>query len=108
MIFDDTTEFTIDGPISKEQAGAQKAVLERALTLLPRYLEVEAALKEQPKNPKLRREFKELKKYVEFIKQDAERKARRAALRQSRQALEEQPAEPNTANPGSEHEDKEG
>jgi len=51
-------EVTIDGPITKEQAGAQEAFREHAFKTLPRYFEVEAALKEQPKNPELRREFK--------------------------------------------------
>jgi hypothetical protein len=104
FIIDETTgEFTIDGPITKEQAGAQKAFREHALKSMLRYFEVEAALKEQPKSSALRREFKELKKCFEFLKNDAQRNFRREALRQSRLALETKPAEPNTANPGSEH-----
>jgi len=101
-----TGEVTIDGPISKEQAGAQKAVREQALKSMLRYFEVEAALKKQPKNGALRREFKELKQYYEFLEKDAERKIRHEALRQSRRALEPKPPEPNTALPGSEYEDQ--
>jgi hypothetical protein len=103
-----TGEVTIDGPTSKEQAGAQKAVREHALKSLRRYFEVEAALKKQPKNSALKRELKELKKYYEFLEKDAERKIRHEALRQSRRALEPKPPESNTAIPGSEHEDPEG
>jgi len=101
-----TGEVTIDGPISQEQAGAQKAVREHALNSMLRYFEVEAALKKQPKNSALKQEFKELKKLYDFLKKDAERKIRHEALRQSRRALE--PTEPNTAIPGSEHEDQKG
>src|ERR1019366_2183143 len=103
-----TGEVTIDGPTSKEQAGAQKAVREHALASLPRYFEVEAALKKQPKNSALKREFKDLKQSYEFLKKDAARKQRHEMLRQSRRAAETKPAEPNTAIPGSEHEDQEG
>jgi hypothetical protein len=102
---------SFDGPITKEQAGAQKAFREHAMKSLPRYFEVEAALKEQPKNSALRREFKALKKCFEFLKNDAQRNFRREALRL---ALETKPVEPNTehadaepnrAHPGSGHED---
>jgi len=61
---------------------------------LPHYFEVGAALKKQPKNSALKREFKELKKNYEFLKKDAERKLRHEALRQSRLALEPKPPEP--------------
>jgi hypothetical protein len=89
-----TGEVTIDGPSTKEQAGAQKAVREHALTSMPRYFEVEAALKEQPKNRALKQEFKELKKNYAFLMKDAERKLRHEMLRQSRLALEPKPPEP--------------
>jgi hypothetical protein len=89
-----TGEVTIDGPTSKEQAGAHKAVREQALNSMMRYFEVEAALKEDPKNSALKREFKELKKLYEFFKKDAERKIRHDALRQFRLALEPKPPEP--------------
>jgi hypothetical protein len=95
MIINETTgEVTIDGPTTKEQAGAQKAVRDEAISSLPRYFEVAAALKQQPKNSALRLEFKELKRYYQFLKKDAERKLRHEALRQSRLALEPKPAEP--------------
>jgi hypothetical protein len=89
-----TGEVTIDGPTSKEQAGAQKAVREQALNSLMRYFEVEAALKKDPKNTALKQEFKELKKLYEFLKKDSDRKLRHEAFRQSRLALEPKPAEP--------------
>jgi len=89
MIINETTgEVTIDGPISKEQAGARKAVRQQAIESMRRYFEVEAALAKEPTNSTLRREFKELKKYHEFLKKDAERIVRHEALRLSRRALE--------------------
>jgi Family of unknown function (DUF5681) len=95
MIIDATTgEVTIDGPTSKEQAGAQQAIRDQAISAMPRYFEVEAALKRQPKNSALRLEFKELKKYFRFLQKDSERKLRHEALRQSRLALQPKSAEP--------------
>ena len=61
-------EVTIDGPESKEQAGARKAVREQALQSMLRYFEVEAALKKDRTNKALKREFKELKQYYEFLR----------------------------------------
>jgi hypothetical protein len=43
-----TGEVTIDGPMSKEEAGAQKVVTGHALNSLIRYFEVEAALAQHP------------------------------------------------------------
>src|ERR1035438_760361 len=58
LIIDKTTgEVTFDGPMSKEQAGARKAVREQALDSMRRYFEVEAALAKQPTNRALKREF---------------------------------------------------
>ena len=64
-----------------------------------RYLEVKAALAKEPTKRALRREFKELKKYRDFLKKDAERTTRREELRQSRRALEAKPPEPNKKTP---------
>jgi len=94
MIIDEATgEVTIDGPTSKEQAGAQKAVREQALRSLRRYFKVEAALKKDPTNRSLRQELKELKMFDDFFKRDGERNFRREALRLSRQALERKTTE---------------
>ena len=104
IIIDETTgEVTIEGPLSKEQAGARKAVRQQSFESLHRYFEVEAALAKDPTNRTLRREFKELEKYYEFLKQDSERMQRHEALRLSRRALETKPHEPHTAMPGSKH-----
>lgn len=95
IINEATGEVTFDGPMTKEQAGARKAVRQHALESMRRYFEVEAALKKEPTNRELRREFKELKKYYDFLKQDSERIARHEALRLSRLALRGQkPLEP--------------
>jgi hypothetical protein len=88
-----TGEVTIDGPDSKEQAGARKAVRQQAIESMGRYFEVEAALKKDPTNRELKREFKELKKYHDFLNQDSERNARREALRISRRTIEPKPPE---------------
>ena len=104
VIINETTgEVTIEGPLSKEQAGARKAVREQAFQSMRRYFEVKAALAKEPTNRTLRREFKELEKYYEFLKQDSERIERHEALRLSRRALETKPHEPHTAMPGSKH-----
>lgn len=90
-----TGEVTIDGPVTKEQAGAQKVVREQAIESQRRYFKVEAALKKDPTNHELRREFKELKRYSDFLKKDAERNTRRVALRLSRRVLKLKPTEPD-------------
>jgi len=98
VIIDETTgEVTIDGPITKDQAGARKAVREQALKSLGRYFEVEAALKEEPTNPELRRELKALEPYYHFFRSEAARNARREALRLSRRALKKPESEDDTS-----------
>jgi hypothetical protein len=101
IINEATGEVTIDGPTTKDQAGARKAVRQQALESMGRYLEVEAALAKKPKDRALRREFKELKKYQDFLEKDAERNFRHEALRQARRALEAKPPEPNKKTPRS-------
>jgi hypothetical protein len=101
VIIDGTTgEVTIDGPTSKEEAGARKAVRQQAIKSMARYFEVEAALAKEPTNSALRQEFKELKKYHDFLKKDAERILRHEALRVSRRELEAKPPKRNTAKRG--------
>lgn len=101
LIIDGTTgEVTIDGPTSKEEAGARKAVRKQAIESMTRYFEVEAALAKDPTNSMLRREFKELKGYYEFLKKDSERMLRHKVLQLSRSALEPKPPKPNTAKRG--------
>jgi hypothetical protein len=95
IINEATGEVTIDGPKTKDEAGARKAVRQQALESMRRYFEVEAALAKKPTNRALRREFKELKKYQDFLKKDFERNARLEALRQSRRALEAKPPKLN-------------
>jgi hypothetical protein len=95
IIIDERTgEVTIDGPVTKEQAGARKATRELAIKALRRYFEVEAALEKDPTNRALKREFKELKKYLDFLQEDGRRNVRHEALRESRRALEAKPPEP--------------
>jgi Family of unknown function (DUF5681) len=101
IINEATGEVTIDGPKSKDEAGAREAVRQHALKSMGRYFEVEAALAKKPKDRALRREFKELKKYQDFLEKDAERNFRHEALRQARRALEAKPPEPNKKTPRS-------
>jgi Family of unknown function (DUF5681) len=94
IIIDDLTgEVTIDGPTSKEQAGAQKEVRALAIESLRRFFKVEAALEKDPTNRALKREFKELKKFRDFLQKDFDRNARHEALRISRRALRPKPPE---------------
>jgi hypothetical protein len=90
-----TGAVAIDGPVTKEQAGASKAVRQHAIETLPRYFEVEAALAKDPTNRALKREFKELKEYYTFLKKDNESNLRREMLRNSRRALEPIPPQPD-------------
>jgi uncharacterized protein DUF5681 len=85
-----TGEVTIDGPDSKEQAGAQKAVRQHAFETMGRYFDVRAALEKDPANRELRREFNELKKYQDFLREDSERVLRRKAMREARRTFERQ------------------
>jgi Family of unknown function (DUF5681) len=98
IIIDEATGgVTIDGPINEEQAGARKAVREQALQSMQRYLEVEAALKEESSNRALKQEFRELKKYHDSLERDAARNTRHEALRLSRLALEPEDDTPDEA-----------
>src|SRR6516164_621106 len=100
-INDATGEVTLDGPIDKEGAGARKVVRQQAIESMRRYFEVRDALAKKPTNRALRREFKELEKYQDFLKKDFERNARHEAMRQARRALEAKPPEPNKKTPQS-------
>jgi hypothetical protein len=95
-------EVTIDGPMSKEEAGAQKIVTGHALNSLMRYFEVEAALAQQPKDRKLRAELKELKKYKDFLEKTGERNIRREAAKQARRALQTDSPKPKRESVGDE------
>jgi hypothetical protein len=99
MIIDEATgEIRIDGPTTKEQAGARKAARPQVLEKVRRYFEVEEALKTDPSNRALRQELKELKKYHDFLMEDAARNIRHEALRRSREALAK-PAQPEDDEP---------
>lgn len=101
-----TGEVTVDGPWSKEQDDARKAVREAALQATPRYCELKGALAKDPKNRELRKEFKELQKYMDFLQKDSERNNRLTALQQARAALAPEPAEPEHEQP--DHPDGQG
>jgi hypothetical protein len=107
IIIDESTgNVTFDGPRTKEQAGARKAALKQSLESMLAYHEVEAALQKDPTNRELKREFKELKKYRDFLEKDAERVQRHDALRLVRRALKTEPDEPSEAISGSKHDDE--
>ena len=100
IIIDEVTgEVKLDGPMSKEQAGARKFLRQRALESMRRYFEVEAALAKKPSNRALRREFKELKVYYDFLKDDSERNTRHEALRLSRRMHEPKSPKPEDETP---------
>jgi hypothetical protein len=83
-----TGEVTIDGPISKEEAGAQEIVTFDALKSVQRYLEVEAALAHRPNDRKLKAELKELKKHKDFLEKIGARNVRRETAKQARLGLQ--------------------
>lgn len=106
LIDESTGKVTFDGPLTKEQAGARKAVRRRSLESALRYHEVEAELQKDPTNKELKREFKELKKYQDFLEKDAARVRRHDALRFVQRALETEIDEPSEAIFGSKHDDE--
>lgn len=81
-------EVTIDGPCTKEKAGARKAARANAIGAMARFFKVEAALGRDPTNKALMREYKELKKYHDYLEEDADRMIRHEDLKESRAALE--------------------
>ena len=94
LIDEATGAVTIDGPTTKEMAAARKAARQHALESMRRYFEVKEGLKEDPSNRALRKEFRELKKYCDFLMDDSNRNTRLEALRVSRRALQPKPVEP--------------
>jgi hypothetical protein len=95
-----TGEVRIDGPVTKEQAGLRKAVRQQALESILRYFEVEKALEKDPSNAALRQEFRDLKKYYDFLKDESERNLRHEASRLAREALRPKPFELEDDEPG--------
>jgi hypothetical protein len=51
-------EVSFDGPVSKEQAGAQKVVMDDLMKHLSRFFKVKEALTQDPSNRELQRELK--------------------------------------------------
>jgi hypothetical protein len=104
VIIDEATgEVRIDGPKTREEAGKHKEMREMALEFMPRFLEVEAALKKDPSNGALRQEFRELieplKELDEFLAADMSRNLRHKVLQLMRRTLERKPAEPKPPEP---------
>src|SRR6185437_12304914 len=77
-------EVTIDGPLTEEEAGAEKVALQLALDSKRRYGKVKTALTKDPANRALRREFEELNTYQELNNKIAEREQRRKVMRLAR------------------------
>ena len=92
VIIAETGEVTIDGPTTKEQAGALKTIREKTLESTPRLMELAEALDKDPTGRELRREFNKLKQSLDFlVEKDSNRITRHAVLRQARRALEAKP-----------------
>ena len=93
LIFDMATgEVNIDGPISKEQAGAERVFTEELALGVRRYFEIEERLKKDPKNPALKKELAKYKGYWEYFQKLGARNLRRRGLKQSRLAMRPRPA----------------
>jgi hypothetical protein len=86
-----TGKVTYHGPATKEQAGAVKALEDRALASMLRFWEVVEALKTDPKNRELRSEYKQLKMYAEVFRQKGEKNIRRMAWKEAQDALRNVP-----------------
>jgi Family of unknown function (DUF5681) len=82
-----TGEVTIDGPLSEEQAGAEKAALEHVVLGLKRYLEIEHELQNDPNNKKLKKELAEHQLYMDYMNRRTERNIRRQARKLARDAM---------------------
>ena len=80
-----TGEVTIDGPSSREEAGARKILLERATETFLRFFELERELKENP-GAALQKEYAQLKAYQDIAFEENDRKLRHRAIRESRVA----------------------
>jgi hypothetical protein len=80
-------EVVIDGPMTKEQAGAQEVVRKISMKKLRRLFEVEVALAKDPTNKALKKEMKHLQMYEDFFLRSLERRRRLDVLRQCHEAL---------------------
>jgi Family of unknown function (DUF5681) len=88
MRFDpDTGEVFVDGPRNALQAGSQKVVFEQAVASMKRYFEVKELLESDPANAALKKELKELQKYMDFVEVENGRRANREASRLAREEL---------------------
>jgi hypothetical protein len=92
IIFDMVTgEVRIDGPLTKEEAGAQKVVKDYAIKKILRFFELDEEVKKDPGNKALRKEWAEHKQYLDYMEKQGERNIRLTALKQWRDALKPQP-----------------
>jgi hypothetical protein len=90
-----TGEVSYDGPESREHAAAQLIRREHLLkTIKPDILKVAKKLDKDPTNRALRQRYNELKKSLDFLKRDNERRARHEMMRLARRGLEPEPPEP--------------
>ena len=84
IITDEATgEITIDGPTSKEQAGAELAGLKHAVEGLGRYYKIEEQLKSDPHSKELQKQLREHQAYKRFFDKLSRRNVRRMAIGQS-------------------------
>jgi hypothetical protein len=103
ILIDEAGKVTINGPKTREEAGKHKEMRDGAIELMPRFLEVEAALQKDPSNRALLQEFRDLKELLkeldEFLAADISRNVRHKALRLMRRTHERKPAEPKPPEP---------
>jgi hypothetical protein len=88
-----TGEVTIDGPLSKEQAGAEKAASESeyVVSRLKRYFEIQDELENHPNSKKLKKELADHQQYMDYFMRRGERSARRQARKLARDAMKPRP-----------------
>jgi hypothetical protein len=85
-----TGEVTTDGPMSKEQAGAQKVLMGDMMKNVSRFFDVKKALTQDPSNREPQREFKGLNEVISFYETYSQRRSRHEAFRQARNALQDE------------------
>jgi len=102
VIVNEMGEVRVEGPISKEQAGASEAIRQQKIEITRAYHKAEAAVaKAAPTDRTLRREFKRMKKYYEskmkkfdeILNEESERMQRHETLRLIRRARQTTPDE---------------
>jgi hypothetical protein len=95
-----TGEVIYDGPESPEHAAAQKIVREQLLkTIRPDILKVARKLDKDPTNRALRQQYNKLKKSLDFLRRDKQRRDRHEMMRLARRGPQPEPKKDDNKGP---------